>query len=137
MGVSFSVIFKKKVPPYGTLGPDHVALANGYEKLDKAASKQKLPTLGPFLSADPDELRAMAEDLGADPEELEGPELSPEQWFDAADGLSAVRALVEFLKRQPTAVPQSTQLRDDLTAIETELTKAASSKVKFHFQLVM
>ena len=64
MGVSFSVVFKRAVSPYGTLGSDHVALAKGYEKLDKVAAKFKLPTLGPFVSADPEEMRAMAEDFG-------------------------------------------------------------------------
>ncbi len=35
MGISFNLAFSKKVPPYGKLGRDHMALGAGSERLDK------------------------------------------------------------------------------------------------------
>src|SRR6185503_14503272 len=112
MGVAFCVVFKKAVPPYGTLGGDNMALASGYEKLDKVAEAKGLPTLGSFLSQDPDEL---ADLLDMDVAEMGAP---PEEWFKAADGLAAVEALIAYLRTNPKAVPKSKDILEELTEIE-------------------
>lgn len=130
MGVAFCVIFKKDVPPHGKLGADNMALAKGYEKLDAVAEANGLRTLGSFLSEDPEELADMME---MDVEEMGAP---PEEWFSATDGLTAVRALIAHLQSNPKAVAKAKEMLAELEHVETELTAAARSKVKFHFSLV-
>ena len=73
MGISFNVAFDKKVPPYGTLGGDCMALGSASERLDKAAEKRGLATLGQFVSMDPEEVAEMS---GLDVEELGLPPLA-------------------------------------------------------------
>ncbi len=130
MGVSFCVVFRKKVPPYGTLGGDNMALARGYERLDKAAAARGLPTLEQFVSQDPDE---MADLLDMDPEEMG---LPPIQWFPPAEGLATVRALASFLREDPKAVSQGVVLLEELGRVEAELAAAVGRKSEFRFALV-
>lgn len=131
MGVAFCVVFKKAVKPHGTLGGDNMALAKGYEKLDKVAEANGLRTLDSFLSQDPDEL---ADLMDMDVEEMDAP---PEEWFAATDGLKAVQSLIAHLKANPKAVAKATEMLGELKEVEKELTAAAKAKVKFHFSMVM
>jgi len=122
MGVAFCVVFKRDVPPHGKVGGDNMVLAKDYEKLDALADKIGLPTLGSFLSQDPEELAAM---MDMDPEEMG---LPPEQWFNARDGLAAVKVLSAYLRDQPTAVTKAKEMLSELEQVETELGAAAASK---------
>ncbi len=54
-GCELNIVFKKKVSPYGHMSDDHNALGNGLEKLDKVLTKAGIPTLGQFVSCDPEE----------------------------------------------------------------------------------
>jgi hypothetical protein len=130
MGVAFCVVFKKDVPPHGKLGGDNMVLARGYEKLDAFADKNGLRTLESFLSQNPEELADM---MDMDPEEMG---LPPEQWFNASDGLAAVKALSASLRDQPKAVTKAKEMLSELEQVEAELEAAARLKVKFHFALV-
>jgi hypothetical protein len=130
MGMSFNVAFNKKVAPYDKLGADHIALGAAVERLDKAAKKNKLATLGEFHSIDPEEA---AEMFDMDPEEMG---LGPLQWFDAEKGLAAVRALMTFLRENPKAVPKSSEVLTDLEEVEQELQAASKQKARFHFSLL-
>jgi hypothetical protein len=129
MGVSLNVVFKKSVPPYGTLSDDHNALGNGLERLDKALTKAGLPTLGQFVSADPAEWRDMDDD---DPDALGMPR---EQWFNPADGLAVVRMVAAYLRAKPKAISWSEDALSELAQVEAELVAAESRKAQFHFEI--
>jgi hypothetical protein len=131
MGVAFCVVFKKEVPPYGTLGGDSKALVEGYAELDAFAEKNGLRTLGSLLSQDPEEMAALME---VDAEEMG---LRPEEWFSASEGLAVVRPLIALLREHPKAVAKGRELLSDLEQVETELAEAARRRVKFHFSLVL
>src|SRR5262245_12809946 len=122
MGMSFNVAFNKKVAPYDKLGADHMALGPAVERLDKAAKKSKLATLGEFHSVDPEDA---AEMFDMDPEEMG---LGPLQWFDPEKGLAAVRGLIAFLRENPKAVPKSSEILADLEEVEQELLAASKHK---------
>src|SRR5687767_7918545 len=100
MGASFCVIFESDVPPRGTLGGDNPAVLKAQRKLDRVARDAGLRSLDEFESYDPQDA---AGDFDLDAEELG---LPPVEWFAAADGLAAVRALVIQLHSHPEAVPR-------------------------------
>jgi hypothetical protein len=131
MGVAFCVVFNKDVPPFGTLGADNMALAKGDENLDAVAQAKGMRTLGSFLSQDPQEL---AEMMDLDVEEMGAPPLG---WFDAAEGLTAVQALIAHLRSDPKAISKATEMLAELEQIESELSAAAKATVMFHFSIVM
>jgi hypothetical protein len=124
------VAFDKDVPPYGTLGGDNMALGSDSARLDQLAHDHELPTLDQFVVIDPDEA---AEITGMDPADLG---LPPVQWFDAAPGLTAVRALAELLRQNPAAVPPSVARLADLEEVERELAAAEKCDARFHFCLL-
>ena len=130
MGMSFTVAFNKKVKPFDEIGADHMALGSAMDRLDKAAKKNRLPTLGEFHSVDPEEAAAM---LDMDTEELG---LPPLQWFEPAKGLAVVRKLMGLLRENPKVIPKSTEVLSDLEGVEQELLAASKQKAKFHFALL-
>lgn len=130
MGMSFNVAFKKKVPPYGKLGGDNMALGASYQRLDKVATARGLAGLEQFVSIDPEEAAEMS---GLDPEDLG---LPPLEWFDAGEGLAAVNALSELLRAEPKAMKNGPALLADLEKIGQELAAAKKAKIKFHFCLL-
>ncbi len=130
MGMTLSVVFNKKVAPYGTLGADHVALGDAIERLDKVAKKNKLTLLSEFHSVDPEQA---AEMFDMDPEEMD---LPPLQWFDSAKGVAAVRGFITLLRENPKAVAKTPEILEDLQQIEQELLAGSKQKAKFHFQLM-
>jgi hypothetical protein len=133
MGAAFCVVFKSKVTPYGKVGGDSIALLRGYEKLDKLAAKDGLRTLGSFLSTDPKAAAEMLDMEGIDVADLD---LPAEQWFDPAEGLAAVEALIRYLGENPKAARNAKEMLSELKQVVTELTAAKRAKVKFHFDIV-
>ena len=131
MGMTLSVAFKKKVPGHGTLGSDHVDLGDNVGRLDKLLKKAKLTELQTFHSADPAEFVELF-DLDED-----DPSLEPEQWFEAADGLAAVRGAIGYVEANATALRGvRDEVLEDLRDVEQELLLAETKRVKFHFALL-
>jgi len=132
MGASFCAIFESDVPSHGTLGGDNPAVLKAQRKLDGVARDADLRSLDEFESYDPQDVVGDF-DLDVDAEELG---LPPVEWFAAADGLDAVRALIAHLNSHPDAVRNQADVLDDLANVEAELTAADRAGVRFHFQVV-
>ena len=128
MSVSFSVVFEADVPPYGIIGNDTL-LANWKEELNQVAAENGLTSLDAFESYDPSDA---AEFL--DEDELAG--LPPAQWFQAADGMKAVRALRAHLKEHPDAISDPDTVLADLASFESDLSLAERAGVRFRFAVV-
>jgi hypothetical protein len=128
MGVSFSVVFEADVPQYGIIGNDTL-LAERKEELHQVASDNGLTSLDAFESYDPADA---AEFL--DEDELAG--LPSVQWFEAADGLNAVRSLLAHLKEHPDALLDPDAILADLATIESNLSVAERAGVRFRFAVV-
>lgn len=128
MALSFSVWFKKEIKGFGQLGGDTVAIEPALRALDKLAKQCKVTPLSDLVSANPDE---MAETL-----DLDAADLAKEEWFNVADGLKTVRALMAELRSTPTAVKNAEAVLEDLACLEEDLAKGAAAKVKFHFAIM-
>lgn len=132
MGATFSVVFEADVPLHGTLGGDNPTLHRAQRKLDRIALDVGLRSLDEFESYDPPDIAA-ALDLEIDPDD---PKLTPVEWFPAADGLAAVRALIAHLRSHPDAVRSQADVLNELASVEAELSDADRAGVRFHFQVV-
>lgn len=130
MSVTFSVVFETKVPRHGTLGGDNPALEKAQKQLDRVARAAGLRALSDFESYDPADVAA---DFDMDVDEAA---LPPVEWFAAADGLAAVRALAAHLRANPTAVRGSAKVLEDLASVEAELAAADRAGVRFRFAVV-
>lgn len=125
MGVSLSVMFDKPVGRSRT--PDEFnALGNGLEGLDKVLTKAGVPTLGRFVSLDPDDCQDMDPD---DPAALGMPPLA---FFRPKDGRAAVRAVAGYLRQNPKKVPYSADLLAELELVEKLLAEAEKKGAKFY-----
>src|SRR5688500_17363256 len=130
MGASFCVVFESDVPPHGTLGGDNPVLLKAQRKLDRVARDAGLRSLDEFESYDP---QHVAGEFDLDAEELG---LPPVEWFPAADGLAAVRALIAHLTSHPDSVRNQADVLVDLTNVEAEVAAADRAGVRIRFQVV-
>jgi hypothetical protein len=98
-------------------------------QLEGIADELGLPALKAFFSSDP---AAIADYFRRQGLEADADALPDEEWFDAADALPTVRALLERLQADPRAVPQIEKVTADLRAMEQALADAAARAVRFH-----
>lgn len=75
-------------------------------------------------------------DLGDDDDSDEDCPASETPWFDAADGLRTVTAILGALDANPNALPGAEFVRDDLKGVREVLTAAAKNGVRFRFSMV-
>ncbi len=106
------------------------ALAREADRLDTAARRKSIASITSMLSESQDALIAQLKADGFDPTKMR---LPPERWIDAQDGLKTVQALAEHVTAHLNDFKQPNPILRDLKAIETLLTEASASGVKFHF----
>ena len=106
------------------------ALVREADRLDFAARSKGVPPLTSLLSENQAVLRAQMEAEGFDPSKMR---LPPELWYSAAEGLTTVRALAEYVTAFLNKFKQPNPILRDLKAAEALLTAAEAAGVKFHF----
>jgi len=72
----------------------------------------------------------LVEDPEPAPDEVGG--LPPEEWFDAEEGLAAVRGILAYLEVHPAGLPESAEVIDDLKEFEAVLARLAAESVRWH-----
>jgi len=100
--------------------------------LDDLCTAAGVESLLGLISADPEELAEFLDSEGFDSGESELPQ---EEWFPPERGLTLVRGLIAHVQSNTQALPQSTDILDDLREYETVLTKLAEKKVAWHFAI--
>ena len=106
------------------------ALARESDRLDSAAKRKGAAALTALTSESQAALIAQLKEEGFDPTKMR---LPPERWFDPAEGLKTVRALVEFVTANLNDFKQPSPILKDLKAAEALLAAAEGTGVKFHF----
>ncbi len=129
MGRGMFVVFEVPLAGLGgAVGSAGKSLLRHLDELERLAIAAQAPSLGSFLSANPDAMAACAENEGVD---LDTAQLPPEEWFSPAEGLRAVIALRAQLQKDPQ-LSRNTVLREELSALERVLAAAQECKVRFH-----
>jgi hypothetical protein len=130
MGSGWYVALEREVVGVGGVLPHNgKALLFAQHHLEEIARELDLPPLKAFFSSDPAALADYLREQGiaADPDEM-----AEEEWFDAADALPTVRALLEGLRDPPVGLGQVEKVRADLTAMADILAVATERGVRFH-----
>jgi hypothetical protein len=106
------------------------ALGRELEKLDFAARCKDIPSLTSRLSESQAVLIEQLKDQGFDPSKMR---LPVEQWYSAAEGLTIIRALAEYVNAKLNDFKQPNPILRDLKAAEALLIAAQVADVRFHF----
>jgi len=106
------------------------ALARNEDALEKLALRLGVKPLLEFFSADQNSMALLLEEGAGDPEWAKT--LPPPQWFAPEDGLITVRALLAYLKDDPTALGSETeQIVNELTGYFTVLEKTMQRNLRW------
>ncbi|MBX7103866.1 MAG: hypothetical protein K1X57_07280 [Gemmataceae bacterium] len=97
--------------------------------LEEFAGEFGLPPLKEFVSANPVVLAAYLRSQGVDPESADLPE---EEWFDPADALPTIGALLMRLADDPGPVASLDKVRGDLQAMSDALRSLQAAGERFH-----
>ena len=108
---------------------DGKALSRNEEALSRLAAELGVTPLMSFFSMSVRDLQADASDLGV---EIDVGDAPAEQWFEAADGLRTVRALVSHLEHDQEAVAKPERVLSDLRAFADVLMKADATRIWWH-----
>ena len=113
MSAAYFIVLDKENPGFDTMvnGKFLAQDAKGREKISKALGIHRFDD---YVSYSPEEARAMMEDLGSDPEEIEETELPEQKWFAAQEGLDLVAKLNSHIRANPKAVKNAKGVLADL-----------------------
>lgn len=106
------------------------ALGRELEKLDFAARCRNIPDMTSLLSESQAALIEQLTDQGFDPSKMR---LPIEQWYGAADGLTTLRTLAEYVNANLNDFKQPNPILRDLKAAEALLAAAQAAGLRFHF----
>jgi hypothetical protein len=133
MGAALYIVLEKEIPGFEPR-VDGKAVSRSEKELDRLAKRLRVTPLMDFFSAKPDELLDFleGESGAADGSANSVPEVPPERWFDARDGLATVRALQKHLGEHPDALQNCKRVLSDLDDFTKVLERAASAGVRWH-----
>ncbi|MGA2232618.1 MAG: hypothetical protein ABSH22_17105 [Tepidisphaeraceae bacterium] len=106
------------------------AIGREIEKLDFAARCKNIPALTSLLSESQAALIEQLKDQGFDPTKMR---LPAELWHPATNGLTIVRALIDYVTAKLNDFKQPNPILRDLKAAEALLTAAQTAGIRFHF----
>lgn len=127
MSVAYYIVPEREIEGFDHF-VDGKALGHSNEKaLKKLCEKLGVRPLMEFLGQDPAEFGEFSEDVAG--------EVAGVQWFDSSEGLATIRALLQYLAKNPKAMQNSSALVEDLHAYETVLARFEAEKVRWHLAL--
>jgi hypothetical protein len=130
MAASLYIVVEGEDPGFDIFVNGH-ALARNEDALERLAERLDVHPLLEFFSADENSMALLLEQ-GAESPAWSRPLPRP-QWFDAAEGLLTVRALIDFLAANPTAQGSETQpVLIELRSYERVLLKTAQHGLRWH-----
>jgi hypothetical protein len=107
------------------------ALARNEDALESLAGRLKVSPLLEFFSADENSMALLLEQGAGDPDWAR--HLPQPQWFNAAEGLVTIRALIKCLAAAPAALGSETPpVLLELREYERVLTKTAQRRLRWH-----
>src|SRR4051812_3540735 len=113
MSAAFFIVLDKKEPGFDAF-VNGKFLSQDSNRIDKIANSLGIPKLDDYVSYAPEEARAMMEDMGMDPEEIDNVPAAEQKWFDAQEGLDWVAKVVAHIQANPSAVKNAKCVLGDL-----------------------
>ena len=130
MAASLYIVVEGEDPGFDIFVNGH-ALARNEDALERLAESLGVAPLLQFFSADENSMCMLLEQGAGDPG---WPRHLPEpQWFDPAQGLVTVKALMRFLSETPASFGSETQpVLTELREYETVLAKTLKHHLRWH-----
>lgn len=128
MGAAYYIVLDREI---AGLDPfvNGKAVARESERLALVTQQLGLRDVNEFVSADPDELLAIAEELG-----VELPHAPPpEAWFAPEEGLNWTSQLESHLNNNPHDVGDACAVLEDLAEYRNVLIAAETHSAQWHF----
>ena len=133
MSAAFFIVLDREEPGFDTF-VNGKSLAKDYETLEMVAGSLGLRPLGEYISYSPEEAREMMEELGTDPDEIEGMELPEKRWYDPQEGLDWVQKVCAHLEANPSAVKNTEGVLADLEEYRNVLEQAKAAGARWCLQ---
>jgi len=130
MAASLYIVVEGEDPGFDIFVNGH-ALARNEDALEQLAESLQVVPLLQFFSADENSMCVLLEQGAGDPEWAR--HLPEPQWYDPADGLVTVRALIRFLIDSPVSFGSETlPVVSELREYERVLEKTRKYKLRWH-----
>ena len=130
MAASLYIVVEGEDPGFDIFVNGH-ALARNEDALERVAESLLVPPLLQFFSADENSMCLLLEQGAGDPEWAR--QLPEPQWFDPAEGLITVRALIRFMIESPVSFGSETQpILNELREYERVLEKTRTHNLRWH-----
>lgn len=130
MAASLYIVVEGEDPGFDIFVNGH-ALARNEDALERLAESLGVAPLLQFFSADENSMCVLLEQGAGDPDWAH--HLPDPQWFDPAEGLASVRAMIQFLRRAPVALGSETQpVIMELREYERVLAKTQHYSLRWH-----
>jgi hypothetical protein len=130
MAASLYIVVEGEDPGFDIFVNGH-ALARNEDALERLAERCSVSPLLEFFSADENSMALLLEQGGGNPDLVCN--LPDPQWFDPANGLLTVCALIGFLEETPAALGSETaQVVSELREYERVLRKTAHRELRWH-----
>jgi hypothetical protein len=130
MAASLYIVVEGEDPGFDIFVNGH-ALARNEDALERLAESLGVSPLLQFFSADENSMCLLLEQGAGDPEWAQ--HLPDPQWFNPADGLTSVRAMIRFLSQSPAAFGSETHpVLMELREYERVLAKTQRYNLRWH-----
>jgi hypothetical protein len=130
MAASLYIVVEGEDPEFDIFVNGH-ALARNEDALESLAVRLKVSPLLEFFSADENSMSLLLEQGAGNPDWAQ--HLPQPQWFDPANGLATISALIEFLRAAPLALGSETAtVVSELREYERVLHKTADRRLRWH-----
>lgn len=130
MAASLYIVVEGEDPGFDIFVNGH-ALARNEDALERLAESLGVQPLLQYFSADENSMCVLLEQGAGDPDWAQ--HLPKPQWFDPAEGLTTVRALIRYLTQSPVSFGSESQpILLELSEYETVLAKTEKYHLRWH-----
>ena len=128
MGAELFIVLEREIPDFDAYVNGR-RLSQAEPQLDAFAAELDVTPLMNFFSQNPQEALDLMGDFGAEAGDIELPD---ETWFDAAEGLRTVQALIGRLRQNPNLCQNAADVVSDLEEFKAVLSRARDEGVRWH-----
>jgi hypothetical protein len=134
MSAAFFIVLDQKAPGFDTM-VNGKFLSQDAKRLEKIAKSLGLRPLEEYVSYSPEEAQAMMEDMGTDPDEIEGMALPEQKWYDPKEGLDWVSKVSAHVQANPSSVKNPKGVLVDLEEYRTVFEQANGVGARWNLQV--
>lgn len=134
MSAAFFIVLDRKDPGFDTM-VNGKFLSQDAKRLEKIAKSLGIHPLEEYVSYSPEDARTMMEEMGTDPDTIEGMQLPEQEWYDPQEGLDWVEQVSNHIRSNPSSVKNAKGVLADLDEYRTVLAQAKQVGARWNLQV--